>query len=551
MSNKPITARVPSGLYSKLEDYFASSGSSKTDVVIPAFTSYLKSSDELPLVKRVPQIRVEFYAMKAMVERDENMGQVDRITNMINNKYSAMLRLYKIFILVATVAIFVLFPTILSAQGIQEQVLPNISEASSNVSLEDAVNNLWVLVAGILVLMMQLGFAMLEAGFSAAKNTVNVLFKNVADACVGIIVYFAFGYAFMYRPENCQSINIIPRIFGIGISYLGLNSELCSRQGAEHLSLYIDFFFQAAFAATAATICSGAVAGRIKPWAYLLLTFLITGLVYPVSGYWAWGGGWLGQWGFHNFAGSVVVHGVGGGAALAIVNILKSRIGKFSREPIPKEEATQLLPHSLPLAAMGTFILWIGWYGFNAGSTLGIAGVSSPDEVGKIVVNTTISACSSACTAIVYRKLRKSRIDLSTVLNGLLGGLVGITASCDVVSPFQSLIIGVFAGLVVIMGINWLYEQKIDDAVGAIPVHFFCGIWGGLATGFFTDMDNLKQIVGSLFIPAWSFIAIWLCFKIINSIFGIRVEAEEEKSGLDWQEHGEYAYLSLEKKEKV
>lgn len=480
---------------------------------------------------------------------------------MVNNKYSAMLRLYKCFILVATVAFFLLFPTILSAQGIQEQVLPKIAEASSNVSLQDALNNLWVLVAGILVLMMQLGFAMLEAGFNAAKNTVNVLFKNVADACVGIIVYFLFGYALMYRPEygleNCHAIDIIPIIpnfLGIGISYLGLNGDDCFREEAGHLSVYIDFFFQAAFAATAATICSGAVAGRIKPWAYLLLTFLITGVVYPVSGYWVWGGGWLDQWGFHDFAGSLVVHGVGGGAALAIVNILKSRIGKFSQEPIPQEEVKQLSPHSLPLAAMGTFILWIGWYGFNAGSTLGIAGVSSPDEVGKIVVNTTISACSSACTAIVYRRLTKSRIDLSTVLNGLLGGLVGITASCDVVSPPQSLIIGVFAGLVVIMGINWLYEKKIDDAVGAIPVHCFCGIWGGLATGFFTDIndiDNFKQIVGSLLIPAWSFIAIWLCFKVINSIFGIRVEADEEKSGLDWQEHGEYAYLSLEKKEKV
>ncbi|MGK7918923.1 MAG: ammonium transporter [Trichodesmium sp.] len=534
-----------------MKDYFASYSLSKTDVVIAVFTRYLKSSDELPLVKRVAQIRVECYAMKAMVERDENMGQVDRITNMINNKYSAMLRLYKIFILVATVAIFVLFPTILSAQDVQEQVISKGIEASNNVSLEDALDNLWVLVAGILVLMMQLGFAMLEAGFNAAKNTVNVLFKNVADACVGILVYFLFGYALMYRPENCQSINIIPNFLGISISYLGLNNIYpCPREGVEHLSVYIDFFFQAAFAATAATICSGAVAGRIKPWAYLLLTVLITGLVYPISGYSVWGGGLLSKWGFHDFAGSVVVHGVGGGAALAIVNILKSRIGKFSREPITKEEAKQLSPHSLPLAAMGTFILWIGWYGFNGGSTLGIAGVSSPDEVGKIIVNTTISACSGACTAIVYRTLTQTRIDLSTVLNGLLGGLVGITASCDVVTPFESLIIGVFAGLVVIMGINWLYEQKIDDSVGAIPVHCFCGIWGGLATGLFTDIDNFKQIVGSLLIPLWSFVVIWSCFKIINSIFGIRVEADEEKSGLDWQEHGEYAYLSLEEKEK-
>ena len=466
---------------------------------------------------------------------------------MVKKKHSAMLRLYKFFILATTIAIFLLFPTILSAQVIQEQVIPTVIKAQI-VALENQLNNLWVLVAGILVLMMQLGFAMLEAGFSAAKNTVNVLFKNVADACVGIIVYFLFGYALMYRPENCQAIDIIPNFFGISISYLGLNELPCSRQGAEHLSLYIDFFFQAAFAATAATICSGAVAGRIKPWAYLLLTFLITGLVYPVSGYWVWGGGWLDQWGFHDFAGSLVVHGVGGGAALAIVKILKSRTRRFDSE-IPEEEKKQFLPHSLPLAAMGTFILWIGWYGFNAGSTLG---VSSPDELGRIAVNTTLSACSSGCTVIVYRRIRKSKIDLSTVLNGLLGGLVGITASCDVVSPLESLIIGVFTGLVVIWGINWLNKQKIDDAVGAIPVHCFCGIWGGVATGFFSSEYNfVKQIVGSFFIPAWSFVMIWLCFYFINSIFVIRVKEDEEKDGLDYEEHNEFAYVSLEKKEKV
>lgn len=276
---------------------------------------------------------------------------------MVKKKHSAMLKLYKFFILATTIAIFLLFPTILSAQVIPEQVIPTVIKAQI-VPLENQLNNLWVLVAGILVLMMQLGFAMLEAGFSAAKNTVNVLFKNVADACVGIIVYFLFGYALMYRPENCQAIDIIPNIFGISRSYLWLNELPCSRQGAEHLSLYIDFFFQAAFAATAATICSGAVAGRIKPWAYLLLTFLITGLVYPVSGYWVWGGGWLDQWGFHDFAGSLVVHGVGGGAALAIVKILKSRTRRFDSE-IPEEEKKQFLPHSLPLAAMGTFILWV------------------------------------------------------------------------------------------------------------------------------------------------------------------------------------------------
>ena len=492
-----------------------------------------------------------------MLERDGSIKQVYRIAGMLKNKYSVSLRFFTIFMVVAICTIFLPFPTRLSAQNVPSQIITEVSPGSTALSLQDvvnAVNNLWVLVAGILVLMMQLGFAMLEAGINASKNAVNVLFKNVADACVGILVYFVCGYALMYRPETCQAMEI-PKVDWIASSYLLLNGGLCARQGAEHLSIYIDFFFQAAFAATAATICSGAVAGRIKPWAYLLLTGIITGLVYPVTGYWAWGGGWLSQLGFHDFAGSLVVHSVGGGAALAIVMILGSRT-----EFIEGDEEN-LCPHSLPLAAMGTFILWIGWYGFNAGSALGIAVDSAEvtaDLVGKIVVNTTLSACASACTCIAYRMAMKSKIDLPTVLNGLLGGLVAITASCDVVSPLSSLIIGVFAGFVVIGSINLLAEYKIDDPVGAIPVHCFCGIWGGLATFCFADINAgvnadinfLGQITGSILIPLYSFGAIWIFFWWINSMFGIRVTADEEKNGLDWKKHGQYAYFSLEKKDE-
>lgn len=463
--------------------------------------------------------------------------------------------------LITVVGIFVfslIFTSVSFAQDVPEQIKCNAIGEFDNTSLEYALNNLWVLVAGILVLMMQLGFAMLEAGFNPAKNTVNVLFKNVSDACLGILVYFAFGYALMYRPEtSCELANVvsIPGFIGISQPYLFLNG-LFPREGAEHLSIYIDFFFQAAFAATAATICSGAVAGRIKPWAYLLLAFLITGLVYPVSGYWVWGGGWLGNLGFHDFAGSLVVHTVGGAAALAVVKILGPRKGKFSNWE--EAEENDFLPHSLPLAAIGTFILWIGWYGFNAGSTLGITGqVSSPEAVGKIALNTTIAACSSAVIVIVYRWFRNNgRIDLSTVLNGVLGGLVGITASCDVIKTHESLIVGIVAGLIVIGGVNWLFEEKIDDAVGAIPVHCFCGIWGGIAAGLFVDKTNVvdktnlgTQLLGSLVIFLWSFILVWLFFKLLNSIFGIGVTPDEEKNGLDFPEHGEYAYLSLEKKD--
>ena len=477
----------------------------------------------------------------------------------------------KILIAVAGVLVFSLILNATSvsfAQNVQEQVKCNAIREFDNTSLKDvlnnlcvlenALNNLWVLVAGILVLMMQLGFAMLEAGFNAAKNTVNVLFKNVADACLGILVYFAFGYALMYRPNmgmSGESGNVllnIPKFIGISQPYLLLNG-LFPREGAEHLSIYIDFFFQAAFAATAATICSGAVAGRIKPWAYLLLAFLITGVVYPVSGYWVWGGGWLNKWGFHDFAGSLVVHAVGGSAALAVVLILKPRTGKFSnREKLSKAEENHLSPHSLPLAAMGTFILWIGWYGFNAGSALGITGGErSPEIVGKIALTTTIAACSSAVAVIVYRWFGNNRkIDLSTLLNGVLGGLVGITASCDVVSPHESVIVGIVSGLIVIGGVKFLFEQKIDDAVGAIPVHCFCGIWGGIAPGWLVTNINVgTQILGSLVIPIWSFVLVWSLFHFLNLIVPIGVSEHEEKKGLDWDEHGEFAYLSLEKED--
>ncbi|MGF1492289.1 MAG: ammonium transporter [Microcoleaceae cyanobacterium] len=465
----------------------------------------------------------------------------------------------KPFTIAAGIAIFsAIFSSASPAQDLQSQLPCSAVDPATTNTLENAVNNLWVLVAAVLVLSMLLGFAMLEAGFNAAKNTVNVLFKNVADACLGIIIYFAFGYALMYRPEvTCESAYVlgIPGFMGISLPYIMLDT-LFPRDGAEHLSVYIDFFFQAAFAATTTTICSGAIAGRIKPWAYLVLTVIITGLVYPISGYWIWGGGWLGTLGLHDFSGALGVHALGGGAALAVVLILKPRAGKFGDwEKLSKAEENHLSGHSLPLAAIGMFVLWLGWYGFNVGSALGIIGdvnLRSPEILGRIALNTTISACSSALTVMVYRWFRnRCRIDLSSVLNGILGGLVAITAACDVVSPPQSLIIGIFAGLIVIGGVNLLFVLKIDDAVGAIPVHGLCGMWGGLAVGCF-GIANINlgiQIIGVLLIPAWAFGSVWLLLSLLNSLSPIRVSEEEEIGGLDWSEHGEYAYLSLETQE--
>lgn len=475
---------------------------------------------------------------------------------MFNKKHAAILRLSRQVVIIAVVAIA--FSLLLNSASLAEEgQLQTICQEGNfyHDSLVDAVNNLWVLVAGVLVLTMQLGFAMLEAGFSAAKNTVNVLFKNVADACLGILVYFAFGYALMYRPiEQCGvSVLEIGQFIGISPPYVFLN-DLLPRYEAGHLSVYIDFFFQAAFVATATTICSGAVAGRIKPWAYLLLTFLVTGLVYPVIGYWVWGGGWLG--GFHDFAGSLVVHAVGGSAALACILILKPRKGRFrDREKLSPREENDLFPHNLPLAALGTFILWMGWYGFNAGSALGIVGAEdrSPDFVGQIVLNTTIAACASALTVIVYRWFRdpERKIDLSTVLNGILGGLVGITASCDLLDPWQSIIVGIVAGLIVIGGVNLLSKLEIDDAVGAIPVHCFCGIWGGVAVWMFSiKYHTIIQLMGSFLIPAWSFTVVGSVFLVLNRMVKIRVSDHDERIGLDIPEHGEYAYSYLDEHKK-
>ncbi len=451
-------------------------------------------------------------------------------------------------------------------------LLSPASLAENELTIEEvaqAVNNLWVLVAGILVLMMQLGFAMLEAGLNESKNTVNVLFKNVMDACIGILIYCAFGYALMYRPENFSSV----LVFTGGEGLLGFSP----RDGAQHLSLYIDFFFQAAFAATAATICSGAVAGRIKPWAYLLLTILITGVVYPISGHWVWGGGWLAAKGFHDFAGSLVVHGVGGSAGLACIIILGPRKGRFDNtlsDDVPKDiQIKERLGHSLPLATLGMFILWVCWYGFNVGSALGIVGIegsdASPVILGKIAFNTTISACSSALLVTIIKPIVlrtekgrqgtfisfSGRVELSAILNGIVGGLVGITAFCDQASPIQSLIIGAFSGVLVLFGIWLLNKLKLDDAVGAFPVHTMCGIWGGIAVALFgqgKDADLLFQVLGSFAIPLWSFLVVLIFFYLFEKLFTkIRVDPDEQEDGLDIREHNEFAYTYVEVEKKI
>lgn len=393
--------------------------------------------------------------------------------------------------------------------------------------------------------MMQLGFAMLESGLNASKNSVNVLFKNLIDISVGILIFFSFGYAIMFQPlDNTPPLIEFSNYWKISQTYIFLPNPV-PRVGAEHIAPYIDFFFQAAFAVTAATICSGAVAGRMKPRAYLLLTCVMMGIVYPTSGYWVQNNGWLHQNGFRDFAGALIVHGVGGGASLASVMILKARIGRFeNRDQLTSSQLRHFTGHSLPLATLGMFILWIGWYGFNLGNTLGIVGDGfSIELVGKIALNTTLSACAAASSVAILRKALNGKIELSMVIHGILGGLVAITASCDRVEPMESIVIGAIAALVVICGVHLLAALRIDDSVGAFPVHGLCGIWGGIATGIFTEANLQWQIIGSLVILLWSFTVVYIFFFIVSRFTTIRVSPEVEKEGLDYYEHGEIAYI--------
>jgi Amt family ammonium transporter len=300
-----------------------------------------------------------------------------------------------------------------------------------------------------------------------------------------------------------------------------------------------DWLFQVAFAATAATIVSGAVAGRMQFKAYLIYSAVITGLIYPISGYWKWGGGWLDALGFHDFAGSLVVHSVGGFASLAGIIALGPRIGRFN-----KDGSSNPMPgHSLSLAALGVFILWIGWYGFNPGSQLAFAGSANTNAMMLIAVNTTLAAAAGAFLAMLVSWFLYKKPDLMMTLNGALAGLVGITANCDTVTNGSALIIGAVAGVLVILGAILLEKLKLDDVVGAWPVHGLCGIWGGIATGIFgIDKALGPQIIGSLVIPLWAFVTMLGLFYALKAIGILRVSLEEEIEGLDLTEHGAVNY---------
>ncbi len=423
-------------------------------------------------------------------------------------------------------------------------------EPPSSIDVSYAINNIFLLIAAVLVLFMQAGFAMVEAGFNAAKNAVNILFKNLIDVSLGVLLFWLIGYNLMYPGENKYADGWFGFAGQIGISeeataqevadgFLPESSKGADDAGTPKLHPQVDFLFQAAFAATAATIVSGAVAGRMQFAGYLFYSVFLTGLIYPISGMWKWGGGWLDAAGFHDFAGSLVVHACGGFAALAGAMVLGPRIGRYS-----EDGKSQPMPgHNLTLATLGVFVLWIGWYGFNPGSQLAFSGQANTDATMLIATNTTLAAAAGAVVAMILSWGLFSKPDLSMALNGVLAGLVGITANCDCVSNPEAMLIGAIAGGLVVSGIILLDVVKIDDPVGAFPVHGLCGVWGGIATGLFgTDKNLGAQLLGSIAIPIWAFVTMFGLFMVLKKVGLLRVSPEDEVKGLDITEHGMHAY---------
>ncbi|WP_024772357.1 ammonium transporter [Aquimarina macrocephali] len=402
-------------------------------------------------------------------------------------------------------------------------------------------NNVWMMVCTALVFFMHLGFSFLEIGLTRQKNTINILFKNVFIICVGLLLYYLGGFNLMYPGFEDGDFGFLKFAgFGITPPENGMTPEYASGG----YTWWTDFLFQGMFAATAATIVSGAVAERIKLGAFMIFTILYVGLVYPIVGSWQWGSGFLSTLkigeakGFYDFAGSTLVHSVGGWAAMIAIILLGARIGKFSSEGRP-----QAIPgHNIPLAAAGVLILWLGWFGFNGGSVLS----ADPASTSLVLVTTCLAAASGGIGAFVLSTILYKNYDLTMFLNGILGGLVGITAGADLMSPNEAVIIGLLAGIIIIFGVALVDKLKLDDPVGAIAVHLICGIWGTLAVGLFGDKAGFDQfIVQGLGVLIVGFFCLTTAFAIIFTLkktIGIRVSEKEEIDGLDSHEHGMDAY---------
>lgn len=395
-----------------------------------------------------------------------------------------------------------------------------------------AIDSIWVMFGACLVFFMQAGFAMVEAGFTRSKNTGNIIMKNLMDYSVGSLIYWLCGFALM---------------FGVGNLFVGW-SGFALAGNFSHLGLGLPLplflFFQTVFAATAATIVSGAMAERTKYSSYLIYSGVISALIYPVVGHWIWGGGWLSEIGFIDFAGSTVVHSVGGWAALAGVMVLGPRIGKYEEDGASKI----MHGHNMLAAALGVFILWFGWFGFNCGSTLAADGPA----IGHVAVTTNLAAAAGAVGAMITSWFLQGKADVGMTLNGALAGLVAITAGTAAVSPVFAVLIGLLAGLIVVFAVGFFDWVRLDDPVGAISVHGICGAFGTVAVGFFAVEGGLfygggwtllgVQSLGVVTTFLWTFPLAYLLFRVIKATVGLRVSAQEELEGLDLTEHGHSAY---------
>ena len=423
---------------------------------------------------------------------------------------------------------------------------PATFDVPDNEMIAYSVDNLMLFISAVLVIFMQLGFAFVEIGLNSSKNAVNILFKNTIDFCIGVLLYYVVGYALMYPGGDYAGkyFGYTQPNFQAAVTPEEIHAGFSTAPGTlRKLHPQIDFLFQAAFCATTATIVSGAVAGRMKFTAYLVYTCIITALVYPMTAMWKWGGGWLNAMGMVDFAGSIVVHACGGWAALAGAIFLGPRIGRFAKDGRP----IAWPGHNLAFACLGVFVLLIGWYGFNPGSNLAFVGNANLNTVGTVAVNTTIAACAGGVVGMLFSWVLFGKPDFTMALNGILAGLVGITANCHCVTNVNAIYIGSIAGVLVVLAIMMLDKLKIDDPVGAFPVHGVCGIWGGIATGIFGVADGLTlkaQVIGSLAIPLTSFVAMCVVFGLLRAAGQLRVSAEEEIAGLDMHEHGMTCYGS-------
>ncbi len=419
-------------------------------------------------------------------------------------------------------------------------------ESDAAFATKGATTMIWMVVGGALVFVMQAGFALVEVGLTRAKNTANILMKNLMDFCLGSLAFFFVGWGLMYGASKGG-------LFGTTqFSLLGVPAEAWADKMR-------DWFFQVVFCATSATIVSGAVAERIKFKAYLIYTVFISALVYPVAGHWIWGGGWLATRGFHDFAGSTVVHSIGGWSALAGAIVLGPRLGKYVK--VNGKTIVKAFPgHNMTFAMLGVFLLWFGWYGFNPASTLN----GNDPMIAHVAVTTTLGAAAGACAAMIVSWIWFKKPDVSMTMNGALAGLVAITAPCYAVDPIPAIIIGLVGGVIVVLSVE-LFDKvlKVDDPVGAVSVHLVNGIWGTLAVGLFAVPGRLAgnkaleagglfitgnwaglgvQALGVLTVGAWTFGLMLALFGVIKAFKSLRVPAKEEMQGLDINEHGADAY---------